>query len=157
MIPEQKFAEDFKQLRRNIEEIKNAQRIGRDIMRPKIVECLDINGNPTTYDLITVSDGFGTSTNFTATLTADNQGEPWGSLFVKGYYGSLSVPVPDGKMGGNFYISGEKTAPGKIGYRGFLGTQDFGDLTILYLKFYMYASDTGTLEVLPEFISWTQT
>lgn len=152
MIPEQKFAEDFKQLRRDIEAIKNAQRIGRDIMRPKIVECLDGSGNPTQYDLVTVPGGFGSSTNFTATLFADHQDEPWGTLFVKGFYGNPSTPVGDGQMSGSFYLSQNKTNPGSIGYRGFLGTANFGDTTLLYLKFYMYATDTGTLEVLPEFI-----
>jgi hypothetical protein len=145
MIPEQQFAEDFRQLRRDIEEIKQAQRIGRDIMRPRIVECLDGNGNPTPYDLVTVPDGFRSATSFTATFTADNQQEPWGTLFVKAFYGSPGVPVQDGQMSGIF--SQQKTVPGAIGYRGFVGTANFGDTTVLYLKFYMYATDTGVLEV----------
>jgi len=155
MIPEQQFAEDFRQLRRDIEEIKQAQRIGRDIMRPRIVECLDGNGNPTPYDLVTVPDGFGSGTRskayFTATFTADNQQEPWGTLFVKAFYGSPGVPVQDGQMSGIF--SQQKTVPGAIGYRGFVGTANFGDTTVLYLKFYMYATDTGVLEVIPELIT----
>lgn len=153
MIPEQQFAEDFRQLRRDIEEIKQAQRIGRDIMRPKIIECLDTDGNPTQYDLVTVTDGFGSSTNFTATFTADNQQEPWGTLFVKAFYGSPGVPVQDGQMSGSFYLSQNNTNPGTIAYRGFLGTAVFMDTTLLYLKFYMYATDTGVLEVIPEFIT----
>lgn len=154
MLPELQFAEDFKQLRRDIEEIKNAQRIGRDIIKPKIVECLDINGDPTIYDLVTVVDafGYGSDTDFTATFFADNQAEPWGSLFVKGFYGSPTVPVQDGQMSGSFYLSQGKTNPGSIGYRGSAGTAQFEDTTLLYLKFYMYATDTGTLEVLPEYI-----
>lgn len=152
MIPEQQFAEDFRQLRRDIEEIKNAQRIGRDILKPKIVECLDINGDPTQYDLVTVPDGFGTSTDFTATFLADSQAEPWGSIFVKGFYGSPNVPVTNGQMSGIFYLSQQKTVPGAIGYRGFVGTANFGDTTVLYLKFYMYATDTGILEVTPDWI-----
>lgn len=147
-VPELAFAEMFKTLRRDLEDIKTAQRIGRDIMRPKIVERLDGSGNPTVYDLVTSPDGFGTSTNFTATLTAESQKEPWGTLFVKAYYGNTSTPVSAGQMSGNFYLSQGKTVEGKIGYRGFLGTANFGDTTLLYLKFYMYASDKGTLEVL---------
>lgn len=154
MLPDQQFAEDFRQLRRDIEEIKNAQRIGRDIIKPKIVECLDVNGNPTEYDLVTVVDefGFSSDTNFTATLFADNQAEPWGSLFVKAFYGAPGVPIQDGQMSGSFYLSQFKTNPGSIGYRGFAGTAQFEDTTLLYLKFYMYATDNGTLEVLPEYI-----
>jgi len=52
LIPELSFAEDFKQLRRDVEAIKNAQRVGRDILKPKIIECLDGSGNPTVYDLV---------------------------------------------------------------------------------------------------------
>lgn len=153
MIPEQQFAEDFRQLRRDIEEIKQAQRIGRDIMRPRIVECLDGNGNPTPYDLVTVPDGFGSGTSFTATFTADNQQEPWGTLFVKAFYGSPGVPVQDGQMSGSFYLSQNNTNPGTIAYRGSIGTAVFMDTTLLYLKFYMYATDTGVLEVIPELIT----
>lgn len=152
-LPELRFAEDFKKLRRDIEEIKTAQRIGRDIMRPKIVERLDGSGNPTQYDLVTAPDGFSASTYFTATLFADHQQEPWGSLFVKAFYGSPDVPVSPGQMSSLFYLSQNKTNPGSIGYSGFIGTSAPGDVTPLYLKFYMYATDTGTLEVLPESIA----
>lgn len=154
LIPELTFAEYFKQLRRDIAEIKTAQRIGRDIIKPKIVECLDVDGNPTEYDLVTVVDefGFGSDIDFTATLFAENQQQPWGSLFVKGFYGSPGVPVTDGQMSGFFYLSQGKTNPGSIGYRGSAGTAQFEDTTLLYLKFYMYATDNGTLEVLPEYI-----
>ena len=152
MLPEQQFAEDFKQLRRDIEEIKNAQRIGRDIMKPKIVECLDINGNPTLYDLVTTVDSFGNGSraDWTATLLANSQAEPWGSLFVDISYGAPGVPVQAGQTYGNFYLSQYKTNPGSIGYTGTIGTNNFGDTTLLYLKFYMYATDTGRLEVIPE-------
>lgn len=152
MLPEQQFAEDFRQLRRDIEEIKNAQRIGRDIIKPKIVECLDVDGNPTEYDLVTVADAFGSDTNFTATFFAENQAEPWGSLFVKGFYGAPGVPVQNGQMSGFFYLSQGKTNPGSIGYKGFAGTAQFEDTTLIYLKFYMYATDNGTLEVTTEYI-----
>lgn len=152
MLPEVRFAEDFRQLRRDIEEIKNAQRIGRDIMRPKIIECLDINGDPTEYDLVTVSDGSFSSTDYTAVFTAQNQSEPWGTLFVKAYYGAPGVPVEAGKMSGNAYLSAGSTAEGLMSYSGFISTFDFGDTTTLYLKFYMYATDNGILEVTPEYI-----
>lgn len=153
MIPDQQFAEAFKQLRRDIEEIKQAQRIGRDIMRPKIIEKLDGSGNPTVYDLVTTPDGFGSGTNFTATFVADNQLEPWGSLFVKAFYGNPTTPIGPGQMGGNFYLSEGNTNPGTIAYRGHLGTNNFGDTTLLYLKFYMYATDTGILQVTPDYIT----
>lgn len=152
MTPELKFAEDFKQLRRDIEEIKNAQRIGRDIIKPKIVECLDVNGDPTPYDLVTVNDGFSNRTFFTATLFADHQQVPWGSLFVKAFWGNPNTPVTPGQMYGGFYLSNKKTNPGSISYRGTVGNNILSDPTLLYIKFYMYATDTGTLEVLPEFI-----
>jgi len=152
MLPDQQFAEDFKQLRRDIEEIKNAQRIGRDIIKPKIVECLDINGDPTVYDLVTTVEDFSNRTFFTATLFADNQLEPWGSLFVKAFWGNTTTPVTPGQMYGNFYLSNQKTNPGSISYRGTVGNNIFDDTTLIYVKFYMYATDTGTLEVLPEFI-----
>jgi len=152
MLPDQQFAEDFKQLRRDIEEIKNAQRIGRDIIKPKIVECLDINGEPTIYDLVTVWDGFSNRTDFTATLLAENQVEPWGSLFVKFFYGNTSTPAAAGQTYGNFYLSNENTNPGSIAYRGTVGNNVSSDPTLVYVKFYMYATDTGILEVLPEFI-----
>ncbi len=153
MMPELKFAEDFKQLRRDIAEIKNAQRLGRDIIKPKIIECLDGSGNPTQYDLVTVADAFGSQTDFTATFTAQNQLEPWGTLFVEGFYGSPTTPVGPGQMSGNFYLSQARTNPGTIAYRGSLGTAVFEDTTLLYLKFYMYTTDNGILEVVPEWIA----
>lgn len=148
MLPDLQFAEDFKQLRRDIEEIKNAQRIGRDIMRPKIVECLDGSGNPTLYDLVTTLNewGDGTSTDFTAKFIAQNQAEPWGSLFIKAYYGNPNTPVTAGQMSGFFYLSQGVTGRDSIGYKGSVTTQ-FMDTTLLYLKFFMYATDNGILEV----------
>lgn len=154
MIPELKFAEDFKQLRRDIEEIKNAQRIGRDIMKPKIIECLDGSGNPTVYDIATTLTQFGDSTNarFTMIFTADHQAEPWVTPFFKCYYGSLTNPASDTNIAGFNYLSQQETVEGKIAYKGTVSTNLFPDTTIIYVKFYAYATDTGTLVVLPEYI-----
>ena len=158
MLPEQQFAEDFKQLRRDIEEIKQAQRIGRDIMKPKIVECLDINGNPTQYDIATTLDpsGQSTSAQFTMLFTADHQDEPWVSPFFQCFYGSLTNPATDTNIYGFQYLSQGATEKGKIGYKGSVGTNLFPDTTIIYVKFYAYATDTGKLVVSPEYIEWTQ-
>lgn len=153
MLPEQQFAEDFKQLRRNIEEIKNAQRIGRDIMKPKVIEVLDGSGNPTLYDLVSVYDGFGsTRAEFTMIFTADHQLEPWVTPFVQLFYGSLTNPGTDVNVYGFQYLSLGKTEPGKIAYNGSFGTNLSPDSTLVYAKFYANATDTGVLEVLPEYI-----
>lgn len=154
MLPEMQFAEDFKQLRRDIEEIKNAQRIGRDIMKPKIVECLDGSGNPTVYDIATTLTEFGDSTRaqFTMIFTADHQAEPWVTPFFKCFYGSLTNPASDTNIAGFNYLSQQATVEGQIGYKGSVSTNMFPDTTIIYVKFYAYATDTGVLEVLPEYI-----
>ena len=155
LVPELAFAEYFKRLRRDVEDIKSAQRVGRDILKPKIIECLDGSGNPTEYDLVTTvsESGDRSSADFTAIFNAQNQAEPWGTLFVKGFYGSPTVPVGPGQMSGNFYLSQAETNPGTIAYRGSLGTAVYMDTTLLYLKFYMYTTDNGILEVRPEWIA----
>lgn len=154
MLPELQFAEDFKQLRRDIEEIKNAQRIGRDIMKPKIIECLDGSGNPTQYDIATTLTQFGDSTraDFTMIFTADHQDEPWVSPFFQCFYGSLTNPATDTNISGFQYLSQQATKKGQIGYKGSVGNNIFPDTTIIYVKFYAYATDTGVLQVLPEYI-----
>lgn len=154
MVPELQFAEDFKQLRRDIEAIKTAQRIGRDIVKPKVIECYDGSGNPTVYDLASVLNQFGdgTSASFTMVFTADNQAEPWVTPFVKLYYGSIDNPGTDVNVYGFQYLSQQETTEGKIAYRGSFGTNLFPDTTIIYAKFYANATDTGVLEILPEFI-----
>lgn len=153
MLPELQFAEDFKQLRRDIGEIKQAQRIGADIMKPKIIECLDVNGNPTQYDLVTTIDewGYSSRAEFTAIFEADGQEEPWATPFYELFYGNPTTPVEPGKVSGFSYLSFSETGKGTIAYKGNLSTNDFQDTTTIYVKFYFYATDNGKLTVLSEY------
>lgn len=159
MSPNYQFAEDFKQLRRDIEEIKNAQRVGRDILKPKIVECVDGSGNPTVYDLVTipVPDGFGGYTNradFVARFTADHQDEPWGAPLFKLSFGSPTTPATAGQTYGFTYpyLADFQFKPGKVSYWGYFGNNDFASAVPIYIKVYFYATDTGSLVVTRESI-----
>lgn len=159
LVPELSFAEDFKQLRRDLEAIKNAQRVGRDILKPKIIECLDGSGNPTVYDLVTVPvpDGFGGYDNradFVARFTADHQDQPWGAPLFKLMYGNPAVPATAGQTYGFTYpyLDDFLNEPGEVSYWGYFGNNDFDDATPIYIKVYFYATDTGTLEVTEESI-----
>lgn len=152
MLPKDQFAEDFKQLRRNIEEIKNAQRIGRDIMKPKIIECLDGSGNPTVYDLVTTAGEFDSRTDFTAIFKAESQREPWATIFVQTFYGNPTTPAEGDQSNGFSFISQSKTEEGLIAYRGSVHGA-FEDFTPVYVKFFMFATDRGILEVLSEYYS----
>jgi hypothetical protein len=157
LIPELAFAEDFKQLRRDVEAIKNAQRVGRDILKPKIIECLDGSGNPTVYDLVTVPvpDGFGGYTNradFVARFTADHQDNPWGAPLYKLMYGSPTTPATPGQTYGFTYpyLDDFLNVPGKVSYWGYFGNDDFMSSVPIYIKVYFYATDTGSLVVTEE-------
>jgi hypothetical protein len=154
MAPDQKFAEDFKQLRRDIEDIKNAQRIGSDILRPNIVQCFDEAGNPTPYDFVTELNewGDGTIYNFTAVLEADHQTEPWATPFYQIFYGAPGVPVEASQAVGVTYPSFTHTVPGKIAYKGYVLNYASPDTTPIYVKVYFYATDTGKLTILPGYI-----
>lgn len=147
MIPENQFAEDFKELRRDIKAIKNAQRVGRDIMRPRVVQFLDGGGNPTAYDFVTALNiyGDGTRFDFTITFTADNQIEPWATPFYQVYYGNPNTPAAAEQVSGFNYISFSRTGERKIAYKGYVQNAVYLDVTLLYVKVYFYASDTGTL------------
>lgn len=151
LVPELTFAEDFRQLRRDIEEIKKAQRIGRDILKPKIIEALDGGGNPTAWDVQTQlnQSGDGQRADFTAIFTADHQKEPFAVPLFELYYGAPGTQPPAGSAFGNSYISFTNLQDGRIAYRGSFGTNNYMDVTKMYLKVYMFATDTGTLEVLP--------
>lgn len=156
-VPELSFAEDFKQLRRDIEDIKNAQKVGRDILRPKIIECLDGSGNPTTYDLVTVAvpDGFGgyyNDVDFVARFVADHQDEPWGVPLFKMMFGNPSTPATPGQTYGFTYpyLNDFYNVPGKVSYYGYAGNNDFMSAVPIYIKVYFYATDTGTLTVTAE-------
>lgn len=159
LVPEQSFAEDFKQLRRDIEDIKNAQRVGRDILKPKIIECLDGGGNPTVYDLVTVPvpDGFGGYENrvdFVARFVADHQTEPWCVPLFKLMYGNPSTPASPGQTYGFTYpyLDDFFDEPGKVSYWGYAGNNDFMSNVPIYVKVYFYSTDTGTLTVTEESI-----
>lgn len=159
LIPEQTFAEDFKQLRRDLEDIKNAQKVGRDILKPKVIECLDGSGNPTVYDLVTVPvpDGFGGWDNradFVARFVADHQDQPWGAPLYKLMFGSPSTPATPGQTYGFTYpyLDDFYNEPGKVSYWGYFGNNDFMSNVPIYIKVYFYATDTGTLTVTEESI-----
>lgn len=154
LIPELAFAEDFKQLRRDVEAIKNAQRVGRDILKPKIIECLDGSGNPTPYDIVAeaVPDGFGgydVRAYFAAYFTADNQKNPWATPFYKLMIGNPSTPAGGGDTYGFSYpdIDQFRDEDGTFIYHGYFGNDVYGDNRWVYLKVYFYATDTGTLVV----------
>lgn len=157
LIPELAFAEGFKQLRRDVSEIKRAQLVGRDILKPKIIECLDVYGVPTVYDLVAtaVPDGYGGYTvrkDFAARFQADHQDEPFGSPLFKLSFGSPTTPATPGQTYGSAYpfISDFQTTPGKVTYHGWFGNNIYGDATSVYLKVYFYATDTGVLTVTAE-------
>ena len=157
LVPELAFAEEFKSLRRDAEAIKNAQRVGRDILRPKIVECLDGSGNPTIYDVLAtpVPDGFGgydVRAYFTARFTADSQREPWTTPFYKLMLGSPSTPATPGSTFGFSYpfIDDFRSEEGKFTYHGYFGNNIYGDARAVYIKVYFYATDSGVLTVTNE-------
>lgn len=157
LVPELAFYEAFKSLRQDIEQIKTAQRVGRDILKPKIIECLDVNGDPTVYDLVAtaIPDGFGgylTRSDFTAYFTADNQKEPWATPFYKLMIGSPTTPAAPGETAGLSYpfIDNFRSTPGKFTYHGYFANNDFMDNRSVYLKVYFYTTDTGVLTVTNE-------
>lgn len=157
LIPEQAFAEDFRQLRRDVEDIKRAQRVGRDILKPKIIECLDGGGNPTAYDLVAtaVPDGFGGYTvrsDFAVRFQADHQDNPWGAPLYKLMWGSPSTPATPGQTYGFTYpfLDDFLGVPGKVTYHGWFGNNIYGDATTVYMKAFFYSTDTGTLTVTAE-------
>jgi hypothetical protein len=160
LVPEQAFAEDFKQLRRDVEAIKNAQRVGRDILKPKIIECLDGGGNPTAYDIVATAvadpygDGWTVRAEFVARFYADHQTESWGVPLFKIMRGSPSTPAAPGEAYGFTYpyLDDIHSNPGRVSYYGWFGNNDYYDNTSLYLKVYFYATDTGTLVVAEESI-----
>lgn len=157
LIPELAFAEDFKSLRRDVEDIKTAQRVGRDILKPKIVEALDGSGNPTVYDVVAtaVPDGFGgyqVRAFFTAYFTAKSQKEPWATPFYKLMVGSPSTPASPGETYGFSYpfIDDFRAEEGKFTYHGYFGNNNYADSRSVYIKVYFYATDDGTLTVTNE-------
>lgn len=150
LAPENSFVTEFKKLRSDLEQIKNAQRSGRDIFVPKIVECLDVGGNPTAYDLVAnTPDGFGgyQQRNFIASLVADHQEEVWAVPIFKVFWGSPSTPASGGQVSGFAYLDFTTTITGKIGYSGYFGDNIFPFDHVTYLKVYFYATDTGVLTV----------
>lgn len=157
MVPELAFAEDFKQLRRDVEAIKNAQRVGRDIVKPKLIEALDGSGNPTLYDAVAtaVPDGFGgyqVRQDFVARFVANNQAEPWATPLYKLMYGNPATPATAGQTYGFSYIFLDdfRTDSGEISYHGWFGNNNYLDTTTIYLKVYFFATDQGVLTVTEE-------
>jgi hypothetical protein len=157
LIPELAFAEEFKSLRRDAEDIKGAQRVGRDILKPKIIEALDGSGNPTLWDVkaTSVPDGFGgfdARAYFTAYFTARSQKEPWATPFYKLMIGSPTTPASPGDTYGFSYpyIDDFRDEDGKFTYHGYFGNNNFSDNRDVYIKVYFYATDEGVLTVTNE-------
>lgn len=158
MVPELTFAEDFKQLRRDIEAIKGAQRVGRDILKPKIIEALDGSGNPTLYDIEAEAvydpdfGGYNVRADFAARFQADHQLEPWATPLYKLMYGDPNTPATAGQTFGFSYpwVDDFYDEPGRVTYHGWFGNNNFGDSTSVFIKVYFYATDTGTLTVTEE-------
>lgn len=132
LIPEQAFAESFKSLREDMESIKNAQRVGRDILKPKIVEALDGSGNPTAYDVVATYDAVTDSVlgYFTARFIADNQTEPWATPFYKLMWGNPSTPATSGQTYGFSYpyLDDFRSTPKKFSYHGYFGNNLFPEI-----------------------------
>lgn len=150
LLPENDFVAQFKQLQADLLQIKNAQRSGRDIWKPKIVECLDGSGNPTAYDLVAnIPDGFGgyDLRQFRASMVADNQLDVWAVPVFKMFYGNSSTPATDGQTAGFCYLDFPTTTTKEIGYSGYFGDNQFPNNHLVYLKVYFYATDTGILTV----------
>lgn len=145
-VPEQRFAEDFKQLRRDIEAIKNAQRVGRDILKPKIIEVLD-GGEPTVFDLHTDNNEL---MGFKAVFVADHQEEPWATPIYETSIGTLGNTPDAEEVAGFSYLDFTEIAPGVIAYTGHFGANAFMDNRDVWLKVRFYATDSGTLTVTEE-------
>lgn len=149
LAPDNAFSADFRELRRQIEEIKGAQRIGRDVLTPKIIECLNPDGTPTLYDKAGIwqPDQERYYADFVATFTADHQLEPWATPIFKVSIGTPTTAPGANDIAGNSYLNFANTMPGKIAYSGGFGTNIYGDTRQVYLKVYFYATDTGVLVV----------
>jgi len=150
LTPDNDFATQFKQLQADLEQIKTAQRSGRDIWKPKIVECLDGFGNPTSYDLVAnIPDGFGgySLRNFIASMVADTQEDVWAVPIFKLFWNSPSNPSSSGQSAGFCYLDFPTTDFKQIGYKGYFGDNVFPFDHLVYIKVYFYATDTGVLTV----------
>lgn len=150
LLPENDFITQFKQLQADLEQIKTAQRSGRDIWKPKIVECLDGGGNPTAYDLVANEpDGFGgyLLRNFRASMVADTQEDVWATPIFKMFYGNPSTPSTSGQAAGFCYLDFPTTTTKEIGYKGYFGDNVYPFDHLVYIKVYFYATDTGILTV----------
>jgi hypothetical protein len=145
------FAAQFKGLRTDLEQIKNAQRSGKDIWKPHIIEALDGSGNPTAYDLIAnVPDGFGglQQRQFIATMTADNQDQVFAIPIYRVFRGSPTTPpAHTSDVAGFSYLEFSVNQAKKIAYSGRFGDNVYPFSVVTYLKVYFYATDTGTLQV----------
>lgn len=145
------FAAQFKALRTDLEQIKNAQRSGKDIWKPHVIECLDGSGNPTVYDLAALWDGVvgdNAVRNFIATMTADNQDEVFAIPVYRVYYGAPGqLPPANNYIAGFSYLEFTVNGNKQIAYSGHFGTNFFPDNNNVYLKVYFLATDTGTLSV----------
>lgn len=151
LLPENDFVTQFKKLRSDIEQIKTAQRSGKDIWRPHIIEALDGFGVPTVYDLVAnTPDGFGgyEQRAFIATMTADNQDEVFAIPVYRVYYNTPgTLPPTTSSISGFSYLEFTVNDLKKIAYSGRFGDNVYPFDHVTYLKVYFYATDSGTLQV----------
>lgn len=155
LVPELKFSEDFKQLRRDIQEIKKAQRIGRDIVRPKVIEAYEMDGvTPTEYDVETEDYDAGggiinTAIQFRVTFIANHQTEPFANpQFKLMVNAEKRQPVAADNIYAFAYLDVENVELGKISYLGqVIANTTFDDVEDVFLKIYMYATDTGLITI----------
>lgn len=143
LLPDQNFVTEVKKLETDITDIKNAQRVGKDVLVPKIIEAYS-GGVPTTYDLFTDNNNL---LEFRAIFQADHQLETWATPLYKVTIGTIDgVPAPN-DIAGFSYLDFDYLGDGQIAYTGHFGANNFGDNRGVWLKVYFYATDTGTLTV----------
>lgn len=153
LLPENDFVTAVKKLRADLEQIKNAQRTGKDIWKPHIVEAVDGFGVPTVYDLVAnTPDGFGgyEQETFLATMTADNQDEVFAVPVYKFFYNTPgNPPASTDDISGFSYLDFDPASnvAKKIAYSGYFGDNVYPFDHVVYLKVYFYATDSGVLQV----------
>lgn len=145
------FAGQVQALQADLLGIKNAQRSGKDIWKPHVVECLDAFGNPTLYDLAALWDGVvgdNALRYFIANFKADTQKQPFAVPVYKVYYGAPGVlPPANNYISGFSYLDFNGQPEGHVIFSGHFGTNFYPDNNNVYIKVYFYATDTGVLTV----------
>lgn len=145
LIPENAFATEFKQLRQELENFKNTQRVGKDVVVPFVIEVEPAAG----YDIQADPEVGGQYlADYEILFEADHQESPWGVPFVRYFVNGPTTPALNShNIGGTMHINIAEIQPGRIGYTAFAGGLEFNGVFSLYIKVYFYATDTGVLTV----------